>query len=361
VDQPLGNLENAAGEGGTESGGSSNGGSSNAGSSSGGSAAGGTGSGGSGGGACGCVESQVSWGLDGGLVAYTETSTLTPCATFLQSRDEGTGPSILCMQEITSCAGGVGPRSVAEALADPDVRAAVAAAPVLYGGDPRPVDGSVLRIEIDGDVIEVGPECGTASNCTPIPSGIAELARLLGSLTDQELARGQCGGGSGECFSPDVHPELALDANATGCSCLGTEEDVCVAVEEGVRLHLLAMVCDDDGRWHSVLDGPCEPTAGPRCLVGNRLYQNGQRAPDPFSFCNECVCSLEGLDECTGNRCAGTPCPSGTRAGSRCRSCGAADQCDIVEYGCLPSCTGDDTCPEPTLCIDGVCKFTPCG
>jgi hypothetical protein len=78
------------------------------------------------------------------------------------------------------------------ALAHAHVQAAIAAAPVLYGGDTRPVDGSVRSIDIGGNVIEVGVDCAGSPNCEPIPQGVAALADLLWTIEDQQLSFGSC-------------------------------------------------------------------------------------------------------------------------------------------------------------------------
>lgn len=78
------------------------------------------------------------------------------------------------------------------ALAHPDVVAAREASPVVYGLDTRPWDGSVLHIEIDGDTIEVGSECGAGSDCQVIPDGIAILRSTLEELGVQQRAFDSC-------------------------------------------------------------------------------------------------------------------------------------------------------------------------
>jgi hypothetical protein len=56
---------------------------------------------------------------------------------------------------------------------------------VLYGTDPRPVDGAVLQVEIDGRRIEIGGPCAGTAGCLPIPSGVAALGLELTAITDQ--------------------------------------------------------------------------------------------------------------------------------------------------------------------------------
>jgi hypothetical protein len=162
------------------------------------------------------------------------------------------------------------------------------------------------------------------------------------------------GGGVG-CFSPDVNPELGLDGGVVGCPC-ESEEEVCVAVTEGQRLHLIALVCSE-GSWHSVLDGPCEPTPGNACMIGNRIYRQGEFIGPPFD-CNASVCGPTGPEGTVDIACPPRTCPEGTISGSRCRACGVEDSCDIVETGCFPTCVAGDTC-DIGRCAQGFC-FASC-
>ncbi len=146
---------------------------------------------------CGCLGVNLRFGSNGGLVPQVITSSLAPCATYSHERqgDAPSGPVVSCTQELATCdAGTIGADAVVAALADPDVRAAIAAAPVVYGTDPRPVDGTVFRIEVGSAVIDVGEECpgGPACGTRTIPAGVRALADLLSRLDTQELARGQC-------------------------------------------------------------------------------------------------------------------------------------------------------------------------
>src|SRR5262245_15285581 len=100
-------------------------------------AAGASGKGGSGGsagsGGCDCVGADVSWGRDGGFVAYTDSSTVSPCRTYLHRREPRAagGQPITCTLELFGCgvdALGVGDLNAA--LAHADVVAALSRAPV---------------------------------------------------------------------------------------------------------------------------------------------------------------------------------------------------------------------------------------
>ena len=154
---------------------------------------GGTGTGGAGGTSrCGCSTSSIQWWMDGGLAPLRDVSEFHPCQTFVLTRLALTDPPgpRACKQELGDCTNALGALDVNAAVAHPDVQRAIAAAPVTYGEDTRPVDGQVMAIQFAAR-IEVGNPCSSAT-CKPIPPGVDALAKLLRNLTNQELARGAC-------------------------------------------------------------------------------------------------------------------------------------------------------------------------
>lgn len=140
----------------------------------------------------GCVDRALSWGPNGGNVAYQDRFSLEPCNGFraerMGRRDPGAAAS--CENEVDPSAD-ITADDVDVALAHVDVQAAIAAAPVLYGVDARPVDGTVFRIEIGKAAIELGSPCSAAS-CRQIPAGLAALRALLNDLTTQQLGLDGC-------------------------------------------------------------------------------------------------------------------------------------------------------------------------
>ena len=136
---------------------------------------------------------QIGWGMVGGFVISHERSALEVCDRFLHRRlpVSSNSPALSCEQFIVSCSAVIGPGDVTRAIEHADVRAAIAAAPVLYGNDSRPVDGSVLRVEIGSAVIEVGGDCFTP-DCRSVPPGVSALAELLKAVTKQQLAQPPC-------------------------------------------------------------------------------------------------------------------------------------------------------------------------
>jgi hypothetical protein len=143
---------------------------------------------------CGCVADAITWGNNGGRVAYVDRSTLSPCDTFSHQRDPASTdpPTLMCSQGLGTCTSTVSAREINVALEQPDVRAALAAAPILFGRDTRPVDGVVFRITVGAAVIEIGEACNGIAGCREIPQTVAALGIRLRALTNQELARGAC-------------------------------------------------------------------------------------------------------------------------------------------------------------------------
>ena len=58
---------------------------------------------------------------------------------------------------------------------------------MLYGSDPRPVDGPVRLIEIEGAQVLVGGPCEPPHSC-PIPEGVAALSAVIDDLIAQQQA-----------------------------------------------------------------------------------------------------------------------------------------------------------------------------
>jgi hypothetical protein len=105
----------------------------------------------------------------------------------------GNAAPITCKQDLLGCGvDSIGIGDVTLALRNADVQRAIAAAPVLYGGDTRPVDGTVLRVTIGTAVVEIGNPCTGAAGCKAIPPGVAAFADVLSHLDKQQLGRPPC-------------------------------------------------------------------------------------------------------------------------------------------------------------------------
>lgn len=141
-----------------------------------------------------CVGSDLEWGYVGGdvLGRHPPSSRITAC-------DEFSGPfpaesQQVCANQLPACGAEaeVDPEIVREAIADDDVQAALAQAPVLFGLDLRPVDGPIFQILIDGQQILVGEACGDEPECAPTPAGVQALVEALRATSAQQATAEMC-------------------------------------------------------------------------------------------------------------------------------------------------------------------------
>jgi hypothetical protein len=134
----------------------------------------------------------------GGLAPFRTTYTLTPPLTF-RAEHMAMGASTRCETTIPACntVDMVDVGEVNAALAARDVQAAFAMAAGgmkrVYGVDPRPRDGQVFAISLDGATVAVGEPCRSGgAACLEIPVGLQRLVDVLTALRDQELLRPAC-------------------------------------------------------------------------------------------------------------------------------------------------------------------------
>jgi hypothetical protein len=139
---------------------------------------------------CDCVPVSLSWWREGGAVMSSTSSSVTSCNQY-KFDEHAKPPALHCASTLDGCGERLGIDDLNAALAHPDVVAALAASPVVYGSDPRPIDGQVDHIEIGDRVIEVGNDCGDTPDCS-LPDGIVALDQLLGHLELQEQTRRVC-------------------------------------------------------------------------------------------------------------------------------------------------------------------------
>jgi len=136
-----------------------------------------------------CTDHTIRWGEDGGLVASRVVFTLEPCARFRAFTMSGDQPASMV------CDGPV-PSDTIDALnaliASADVQGALEDAPVIFGNDTRPVDGTVTRIDIDGAIIDVGQQCTGGAGCIDIPAGVTDLTELLQNVVGQQHNISDC-------------------------------------------------------------------------------------------------------------------------------------------------------------------------
>jgi hypothetical protein len=133
-----------------------------------------------------CLEHTIRWGGDGGLVAMRTQFSLESCATYRVSEITlGQEPRQLCLNEVPRDAL-ITVDDINALIAADDVQEAMAHAPIVFGVDSRPVDGVLLRIEIDGAIIDVGQPCASSPTCSATPAGVTALADALDALFAQQ-------------------------------------------------------------------------------------------------------------------------------------------------------------------------------
>lgn len=134
-----------------------------------------------------CIDHTLVWGSDGGLLASRKQFSLEPCATYRVVETSFDGEQEELCENVVAEDGAIAVGAINALLAADDVQDAIAAAPVVFGADSRPLDGVLLRIEIDGAILDVGSPCTMSSpSCADIPPGVGELAEALEVLLVQQ-------------------------------------------------------------------------------------------------------------------------------------------------------------------------------
>jgi hypothetical protein len=146
-----------------------------------------------------CLATTISWAYEGGLSQTQPTSTLAACRTFTYTQ-KGT-PDRTCSVDIGACdAASNGVRPIEQALAHPDVVAALASPAELYGDDEQCVDRPILVVDVGGAKLRIGypcPEdgkaaCNPQNACAPIPAGVAALEKALLDTQVATMELGDC-------------------------------------------------------------------------------------------------------------------------------------------------------------------------
>ena len=154
---------------------------------------------------CACPDPVIGWTTLGGYVMWRDTVKIDGCATIRITREMLMGsdpnePDRVCSHALAPCdaADPIGVDALAQALGQPDVKAALALAASaesepLYGRDDRPTDGTLLRVTVGAASFLVGSACweGDAS-CTPIPRGIAAMQQRLDTFVEAVEASAAC-------------------------------------------------------------------------------------------------------------------------------------------------------------------------
>jgi hypothetical protein len=139
-----------------------------------------------------CVAQTLTWGNEGGFVAFERVAEIQTCNTYVLTETRFGGPTMSCTNSVP-CDGedAIVMAEVLAALANPEVVAAFDASGTIYGRDSRPVDGTILRIASGSDEFFVGQPCD-GRGCIDIPLGVDALAALLRALTEERLAEEDC-------------------------------------------------------------------------------------------------------------------------------------------------------------------------
>lgn len=140
-----------------------------------------------------CVNEPISWGWHGAGGAYEDTYSLSPCRLFQLSRMRiAENESNVSCENVVPTDGAVTVVEVNAMLANPDLKAAVLRAPVLYGLDHRATDSPEFRIQVGTAIIELGDACNDTPNCVPIAEGLEAARTTLKMLQLQQRALPGC-------------------------------------------------------------------------------------------------------------------------------------------------------------------------
>jgi len=138
------------------------------------------------------------FGFIGGLVAYSEESTLSPPQHYEHARSYrgGSASTRRCSPELPPCGSNdiISILDIARDVDNADVRNALSqTTPPLFGRDTRPSDGQVYSVQqAQGRGFLVGLPCQGASSCAEIPVGVQALVDQLRQLDEEMLMRSEC-------------------------------------------------------------------------------------------------------------------------------------------------------------------------
>jgi hypothetical protein len=149
-----------------------------------------------------CFAQPLAWGPNGGLVTAVESSSLIACRTYEHTHTPVAGqPGVQQACAVLDIGGCSAPSpsilDVEQAIAAPDVVAALSGNTPLYGTDPRPCDGTVTQVIVGSQSILVGGDCGSPSclpdaSCVPVPPGVRALVDLLDGIDQHEQPIAMC-------------------------------------------------------------------------------------------------------------------------------------------------------------------------
>lgn len=140
-----------------------------------------------------CVGATVEW-------AELDRTGYRPTPWRIEGCGEFSGPTPtthegVCTNQLPACGedAGVDAEAIRAAVDHPDVRAALAETPPLFGHDDRGADGeTILSVTVDGKSLWVGRPCDGTVRCDPIPAGVQQLADVLRAATAQQTTIDAC-------------------------------------------------------------------------------------------------------------------------------------------------------------------------
>lgn len=145
------------------------------------------------------LDRSYSFGSIGGLRPFYEEAKLERAGRFTLTRHSPGGgtPPVACNNQLPRCGARPGLITTAEvmkALAAPDVMAAFAPTPQVFGHDARPYDGTAFSVtRDDGHGVIIGVRCDATHTCArPLPEALAQLGTLLNQVVEQQRAAGGC-------------------------------------------------------------------------------------------------------------------------------------------------------------------------
>lgn len=120
--------------------------------------------------------SSYAYRQDGGLRAYYDDHALRPARRFTTLRRHLDSDAITLCNTLVSCDGPGGVLAIEAAISHPDVQKALASStPPHFGGDPRPMDGSIFMfVRADGRGFTLGPGS--------VPGGLRALEEMLNKV-----------------------------------------------------------------------------------------------------------------------------------------------------------------------------------
>jgi hypothetical protein len=319
---------------------------------------------------CPFATTTITWGPDGGLRLYQWHASFGPDGFKRWTDILGTGVTRSvdnCWP--APCTDGVPEYdAVRQALVSADVQGALAQAPVLYGGDLRPVDGAVLEIRVNDRIIDVGTPCWPdLASCAGVPPGVQALALALLKLElravtdcaiqcrpEARVIQPQCSQ-SGLYVWTGLTCEPMAGSDVGGLSC-------------GVPQYYTAADCvAGHAECLGLFTHACGGAAGNTCdadeycayTVGQNCGRNGEQSvcqpkPATCTLISLPVCGCDG--QVQGNSCFAAAAGVGMAVANECTwTCASDGDCAWQSPYCYEQ-GGSGVISLTPFCLDGTCQ-----